>query len=72
MTKSEIRETSKAMTAMRIFEQTRDAAMLGIAARTMGALVRAARSSKSQQELMHVADAIGVSGHSDYIVGRWA
>jgi hypothetical protein len=72
MTKIETREVGKALAAVRIFEQTRDAAMLGIAARTMGFLVRAARTSKSRQELMRSAESMGVSGHSDYIVGRWA
>jgi hypothetical protein len=72
MTKSEQREVSKARSYMAIFEATRDAAILGIVARTMGTLIRSTRTNKARLELMREADALGVSGHSDFIVARWA
>ena len=46
--------------------------ILGVIARTMGALVRATRTDKARSELMAEADALGVSGHSDFIIARWA
>jgi hypothetical protein len=72
MNKSEQREVTKARSYMAIFETTQDAAILGIVARTMGALIRATRTHKARLELMREADALGVSGHSDFIVARWA
>lgn len=72
MNKAETREVNKARAYMAHFERTQDAAILGIVARMMGAAVRATMSDKGRRELMAVADELGVSGHSDYIVGRWA
>jgi hypothetical protein len=37
----------------------------------MGALIRSARTHQARLELMREADALGVSGHSDFIVTRW-
>ena len=72
MNKSETREVQKARAYLAHFEATRDPAILGIIARTMGALVRATRTDKARIELMAEADALGVSGHSDFIIARWA
>lgn len=72
MNKAEAREVNKARAYMQHFENNQDAAVLGIVARTMGALIRAARTNKSRAELMAEAEALGVSGHSDFIVTRWA
>jgi hypothetical protein len=71
MTKHEAREVNKARTYMQVFNSTRDAAILGMVARTMGALIRSTRTDKARLELMREADALGVSGHSDFIVTRW-
>jgi hypothetical protein len=54
-----------------VFNSTRDAAILGMVARTMGALIRSTRTDKARLELMREAEALGVSGHSDFIVTRW-
>ncbi len=72
MNKAETREVNKARSYMAVFEQTQDAAILGIVARTMGALVRASRTNKARNELMAEAAALGVSGHSEFIVARCA
>jgi hypothetical protein len=71
MTKHEAREVNKARTDMQVFNSTRDAAILGMVARTMGALIRSTRTDKARLELMREAEALGVSGHSDFIVTRW-
>ncbi len=71
MTKHEAREVNKARTYMQVFNSTRDAAILGMVARTMGTLIRSTRTDKARLELMREADALGVSGHSDFIVTRW-
>lgn len=70
MNKTETREVSKARAYMAHFERTQDPAILGIVARTMGALVRATMTNKGRNELKDIADELGVSGHSDYIVAR--
>jgi hypothetical protein len=71
MNKSQTREVNKARAFMQVFNSTRDAAILGIVARTMGALIRSARTHQARLELMREAEALGVSGHSDFIVTRW-
>jgi hypothetical protein len=71
MTKHEAREVNKARTYMQVFNSTRDAAILGMVARTMGTLIRSTRTDKARLELMREAEALGVSGHSDFIVTRW-
>jgi hypothetical protein len=71
MNKSQTREVNKARAFMQVFNSTRDAAILGMVARTMGALIRSTRTDKARLELMREAEALGVSGHSDFIVTRW-
>ena len=62
MTKSEIREVSLAIKYT--------AAGLGpdYLARALSALYRAARSTKSQNEIMAVASSYGAIGHPEFIV----
>ena len=71
MNKSEQRELAKAQQYKALFDKTKDAAILSIVARTMGTLVRSARTNKAARELMDAADSLGVSGHTDYITARF-
>jgi hypothetical protein len=72
MNKSEQREVTKCRAYINEFNTTHDAAILGMVARIMGARIRAARTDKARLELMREADALGVSGLSDFIVAREA
>lgn len=71
MTKSEARELAKCHAYAAVFESSRDPATLALIARMLGTLVRSTRSDKTRRELMQAADALEVSGHSDFIVARY-
>lgn len=79
MNKSEVREVAKIKAIM----QAKDAlpfvghdaerrAYLGIAARSLAALVRATRTNKARAELLALADRYCLRYHSDFIITRWA
>ena len=77
MNKSERKELDKCealaaqLDATPYSDHDKRAILIGIIARSMGTLVRSARSIKSRNELMQAADRLNVSGHSEFIVNRF-
>jgi len=66
MTKSETREMAK-LFQFRDQLGANDEILLGIAARTISALIRSSRSTKSSDSLWDYADSYGVRNHPEFI-----
>ena len=64
MTKSELREVSN---LVNFSYMGQDETFKGIAARTLSALIRAARSTESSDRFWEYAKSFGVTNHSDFI-----
>ncbi len=71
MTKSQARTVESVRNAMHVFNQHKNPGHLSFAAKLLSFEIRAAKSFKARRELMAIADELGLSGLSDFVVVYW-
>ena len=71
MNKSQVRTVETVRQAKSLFDQNQNRAHLSSAAKLLSFEIRASKSFKARRELMAIADELGLTGLSDFVVVYW-